>query len=430
MTVSNSMLASKLERRSWFFAAGFLLWVSLDFGYRFFVSKNYDYAGFAAEISYAKYLEGVLIYLLVLFFSPNLLKVPSDYFVAFLVFGLICPLLVFYGLANQEREHLYIVLFGFFIVNFVRKGRIVKLFVLREGYWLAVSGVLLLTFLISLWFFVSGGVRYFNLDLTQVYEFRRGAGEIINTGVMAYLNVWLYKVLGPSLLAIALWKGRFFLAVLVLFLHLYWFGVSAHKAVLFYPFLVVFLWFWFRRSRALFIIPIAMSALVISTLMLAIFVGFDFPASLFIRRAFFVIANNVFDYYEFFSANEHVYWSNSVLSRFIEYPYDLNPADTIGRYRGTDSHVNNSFLSTGFMHAGIWGVVFYGVLAGLLFRLIDSFGAYGVPVWVAVAILIVPSRSLLLSADLPTALLTHGIGVGVLILFLLRRTRSERVGLK
>jgi hypothetical protein len=86
--------------------------------------------------------------------------------------------------------------------------------------------------------------------------------------------------------------------------------------------------------------------------------------------------------------------------------------------------LNNTFLSTGYMHAGVWGIILYGVLAGFLFRLIDSLAGRALPVWLVLAVIIVPSRSLLLSADLPTSILTHGIGVAIIILLLLRRSQA------
>lgn len=213
-------------------------------------------------------------------------------------------------------------------------------------------------------------------------------------------------------------------------LHVFWFGVSAHKAVLFYPLLIIFLWLWLARTNALSLIPLAfVSVLGISLLIFYVFDHGLIP-SMFVRRAFFVPANNLFDYYHFFDKHQFVFWSNSITAKFIHYPYELMPADLIGSERGTDSHVNNSFLSTGYMHAGVFGVFVYAVIVGLLFRLMDSISNNNVPNWVAVSVLIVPSRSLLLSADLPTALLTHGIGVSIIIIFLLnaKRSYSKRCG--
>lgn len=409
-----------LEHRSWFVLGGVALWLALDLGYRVYVTPVHGYSGFVLNLSVLKYVEAWLIYIFLLFWAPAQLRRPSDYFINFLLFGLMAPLLVFYGLADQARGHLYIVLLGYALVDLFRRGSMIRLPILREGpvlaIWLVVAG----TLGVSFWFFWSGGTSFFNLDLTAVYDYRRDVGEVIGAGNMGYVNMWAYKVFGPTLLAIALWKRHFWLAALAFALHVYWFGVSAHKSVLFYPFLVLFLWVWFRRTRALSVVPFAMTGVVVAVLLLYLVVDLGLPASMFIRRVFFVIANNTFYYYEFFSANELVYWSNSVLSTVLEYPYDINPARVIGDSRGTESHVNNTFLSTGYMHAGVWGIVFYGILAGFIFRIVDSVAASGVPIWVAIAVLIVPARSLLLSSDLPTALLTHGIGIGVLILLLLR----------
>ena len=426
MTVARALQG--LEHRGWFVLGGLALWLALELGYRLYVSPVHGYSGFVLDLNVIKYIEAWLIYIFLLFWAPAQLRRPSDYFINFLLFGLMTPLLLFYGVSDQSREHLYIVLLGYALVDVFRRGPVLRIPVLREGPFFAIWALVLGALGVSFWFVWSGGMGFFNLDLTAVYDFRRDVGAVVNQGVMGYVNTWSYKVFGPALLAIALWRRHFWLAGLVFILHVYWFGVSSHKSVLFYPFLVLFLWVWFRRTSALSVVPFAMAGVVVAVLLVYLVTDYGFLASMFIRRVFFVIADNTFYYYEFFSSNQLVYWSNSVLSRFVEYPYDLNPARVIGDSRGTEAHVNNTFLSTGYMHAGVLGIVLYGILAGFIFRLVDSVSASGVPIWVAIAVLIVPSRSLLLSADLPTALLTHGIAVGVLMLLLLRSRNGSRRG--
>jgi hypothetical protein len=240
---------------------------------------------------------------------------------------------------------------------------------------------------------------------------------------MGYINVWTWKVFGPALLTISLWRKKYWLAALVIGLHVYWFGVSAHKSVLFYPLLVIFIWFFFSHRSALIIVPLGAAGIVVASLLSFFILDYGLPASLFIRRVFYVIAKNTFDYYEFFSDHPRIWWSNSFFSLGLQnYPYDVSPAILIGQLRGTAAHINNSFLSTGYMHAGIYGIVLYGVFAGLLFRLIDSLATKGIPHWIVLGILVVPCQALLLSADLPTSLLTHGIGIGIFIIFLMRKS--------
>jgi hypothetical protein len=77
-------------------------------------------------------------------------------------------------------------------------------------------------------------------------------------------------------------------------------------------------------------------------------------------------------------------------------------------------------FATGFMHAGIFGVVLYGSLAGILFKLVDSCAFHGLPTWVAVALLVAPGQALLTGTDFFSALLTHGLAAALLLLLLYR----------
>ena len=61
------------------------------------------------------------------------------------------------------------------------------------------------------------------------------------------------------------------------------------------------------------------------------------------------------------------------------------------------------------MHLGALGIIVYSVLVGFLFKIIDSISNRGMPVVIATSVLIIPILTLITSADLPTALLTHGI---------------------
>lgn len=410
----------RLESAHWFVLSALVFRSLLEISYLGFVSPLYGYMGFVLDVEPLKYIESWLIYAGMIAIFPRRLKKASDFLLVYLLFAFLTPLLVFYGLANASREHAYILLLGVFLILVFRGHRPLKIPILKGGKQIAYLLVSLGAIVVTTWMIYSGGLSFFNLDFTRVYEFRRDAGDVIRVGPMAYLVTWAMKVFGPVMLALALWKNKYVMALAVFALHVVWFGISAQKAVFFYPFLVTFLWMWFRNTRALAFVPIGMSLIVGSTLLLYVVFSEVFVASMLIRRAFFVPSNLTFAYYEFFSQNQFVFWSNSITSALLEYPYDLGPADLIGRYIGSDGHANNSFLATGYMHAGVVGIAFYGVSVGILFRIIDSLAYKGVPPWVAVASIIVPSQSLLVGADLPTAILTHGIGVSAVVLFLLR----------
>jgi hypothetical protein len=275
------------------------------------------------------------------------------------------------------------------------------------------------------WFVYSGGTQYFNLDLTQVYEFRRDVAGLTNEGIMAYVNVWATKVFGPLLLAMALLYRQWWLAFLAVSLHVFWFGVSAHKAVLFYPLLVLFVWFWFRHSRALSVYALGIMAVVLVCTAVYLYSGNMMLGTLFIRRTFFVPAKNVFYYYDFFAQNQLIWWSDSITSSFITYPYDLPPAELVGDLQDTEAHVNISFIAMGYAQAGALGVFLYSTIVGFIFRLVDSFAARGLDTWFCIAVVLVPMWALVRASDLPTAILTHGVGISLFLMFLVNRPKAR-----
>lgn len=420
-------LSLNLEQSKWFVMAALLFRALLEIAYRGFVNPVFEYSGFVLNFDMLKYIESWIIYLILIYFTPKMLIRPSDYLLAYMLFAFLAPLLVYYSLANAARDHLYIVLLSVFMVYIFKNGKLFKVHFVRYGGVIVVAILGLGSFGVTIWMMMSGGLNYFNLDLMRVYEFREDSGASINIGLMSYINSWAMKVFGPIALTIALWQKRYIIAVFVIGMHILWFGISAHKAVLFYPFLVIFLWVWFRNTRALSLIALGMSLVVFLSFLLYIYMDDIIVSSMFVRRVFFVPSLLTFSYYDFFSVRNFIYWSQSFTSFFIMYPYDVSAAILIGQHLGIDAHANNSFLSTGYMHAGVPGVILYGVLVGYLFRMIDSIAKKGIPAWVAVASVLVPSQALIISADLPTTLLTHGLGISMLLLILMRSklTKSD-----
>lgn len=394
----------------------------LELGYQDFVFPVYEYTGLTLELDSTKYLESWIIFVLLLALFPTRLIRVSDYMLGYLLFVFLSPLLVFYGLTNADRSHLYIVLGSVALTMIVRSGRPFRIPYVSSGRVISIvlmyAGILAVT----VWMLASGGMSYFNLDFAKVYDFRAVVGEVLDQGPMAYLNTWATKVFGPIALALALWHRQFLLAFALVVLHVFWFGVSSHKAILFFPLLVVSVWLGFRFFRAIALMPFGMSLIIGVAYYFYIELGEIMPGAVLIHRVFFVPAELTFKYYEFFSTNPHVYWSESLTSWFLQYPYDVSTPKVIGAFRGNpEENANNSYLATGYMHAGVFGMAIYGILVGLIMRTLDSIAREGVPVWLVVACSIVPVQALLTSADLPPALLTHGLGVAILLLLLLRR---------
>ena len=403
------------EKPAFFWAGIVFLRSILDVSYVLLVNPNFEYSGFGLELNILKYIESMLMLFFFGCITPQLLQKPSDYLLFTFYFGFILPIGSYYSLNDQSRLDFYLILMCCVLVYLFSKGRRFKVPSVRHGQVLAGLLCLLFGSLTTFWLISTSGLRYFNLDFNLVYDYRRLIGETSYVGFMAYAIPWTTNVIGPASLGYALYRRQYWMVLIIFGLHVVWFGFSSHKSVLFYPFLIVTLWGWFQRTRAFSPVTIGVSFILLLSLADYLIRGNIFYGSLLTRRVFFVVAKNTFDYFEFFTVNSKVFWSNSFLSWFLDYPYHITPARLIGESRGTESHVNNSFVSTGYMHAGVYGLIFYGVVAGILFRIIDSLSKNYIQTLLVLSAILVPSRALLLSADLPTSLLTHGIGLALII---------------
>jgi hypothetical protein len=75
-------------------------------------------------------------------------------------------------------------------------------------------------------------------------------------------------------------------------------------------------------------------------------------------------------------------------------------------------------VSSGYSHAGFVGVVVYSVIIGYILGVANYLVRRGVPVWIAVAILAGPFRTAWADSDLFASLLTHGILIAIVLIWI------------
>ena len=209
MYLSSRKILAALESTGWLAVWAVVLRATLEVAYLEFVSPIFEYAGFVVDIDYLKYVESWVLYLLLIYVFPKKLDKASDYLMAYMLFAFLAPLLVFYGLSNASREHLYVLLLGVMLISLFRSGKPFRIPTIKRGPVIALVIMGIGIVVVTAWMVRSGGLMFFNLDVTRVYEFRREVGGVINQGVMGYLIVWATKVFGPVLLAVALWRKKY-----------------------------------------------------------------------------------------------------------------------------------------------------------------------------------------------------------------------------
>lgn len=393
----------------------------LDLAYVYVVSPVYSYSGFTTSISIVAVIESYLMMIIIGLAIPSTIKRASHFFIWMFAMASVIPTLSFYAMHSGSRIFMYAIVIGFLCIVLVSKLPVVRIGTLKEGRTIGIFLLIIMVVAVAASLIAKGGLSHFNLDLTKVYEHRREVGALINVGLWGYINTWVYKVINPALIAWALWRKKGCLFLIFTALQVLFFAISSHKAVLFYPVLILAVYFIVRKREAFKYITWGLIGVIIFSSCIYLIFDNIWLASLFVRRVFFVPAILNFAYYELFSDIGHVYMSNSVLSSLFSYPFEYNYTNMVSLYLlgNPDTNCNNGFLATGYMHFGYLGMWIFSIIVGLLLWIVDSLVGKRMPKWLGISILTIPFFSLFTSADLTTALLTHGILLGLLILLII-----------
>lgn len=422
-------LRKVVEGKVFFLVACVIFRATLDLSYTKYVSVYYGYSGFDLVFDYLPYFVSWVIFVSCLFITPYKLNKLSDYFFVTANLSLVAPLTSLYGLTDKSIYPLMVCVCAISLTYFMANSRFIKVPhvpLMRSGGRIAFYLSACMVVFLVIWCFASGAVRNFNLDLSKVYEFRDVNAELTNIGILAYINNWVYKVFTIFLLAYALYKRWYVMVLLCLVLQVFFFGISGQKSVLFMPVLVFGVWYYFRKSSSLVIMPLALAAIVGVSLALSIFTEHTLIGSLFIRRVFYVPSALTYDYFDFFEVHPHLYWGDSVLSWLVHYDYNQSLSELIGGYIGTGENANNGFIASGYAQAGLIGVFIYVAILGLVLRFLDVVGRSCDALWLAIALTIIPLRSLVVASDLPVIMITHGFLIAIGLLLLVRRARPNK----
>ena len=276
-----------------------------------------------------------------------------------------------------------------------------------------------------------GGLSTFNLNLEKVYSFRSLASENM-PGFFSYIYSNFSNVLIPTLIVLGVTFRRWLFVLVGLFCATILFGMTHHKSVLFTPFAVIILYFFFQKI----ISPSGVGLPLLFALLLAVFeilyiseiLKLDFTAiytSYYVRRTLMVPPMLDSSWITFFSDFPKYYWANSKFGLGIaEAPASISAPYLIGRevFGSERMGANGGLIASGFANAGLIGVFVYSSLTGIVIGLLNTFGRFLGHEFVAalscpIVLIIVTST------DFATAILTHGLFLLVLLLHLVPQKR-------
>lgn len=394
--------------------------------YMIYVVDFYDYMGFTNALNIGKVILApfTIIASFALLCNNGL---PSYFFLNIIIALIVTPSLIIFSGSDLPFSFIAITWFAFAILaivsRFCRLPRIQTVQI--DGIQLLYSfATLSLLFIVCI--FAMGGATYINFDLSRVYEFRQAAEDNM-LGIFSYLLPNFAKAIVPVGMALSLFYRKWLLLVVFIFCSVMIFALSSHKAPLFMPFIIIFV-YWLSHYKEV------TSLYLLALIIFVIIGGFDFYllqsgiggivgwfGSLGIRRMLLVPSFLNWNYYDFFSVNPYDYWSRSKLTiGFVVSPYEDNIADLIGSAMfEKDMHANTGWIGSGMANAGYFGIALYSLLFGLFISLIDTY-AQKVGYSLVTSAFLVVVLTAALSADFTSMLLTHGLLLLLCILILLK----------
>ena len=196
--------------------------------------------------------------------------------------------------------------------------------------------------------------------------------------------------------------------------------LTTHKSYFFYLLLIMISIYACKHNNKHTLIYFMIFVIFVSYISLNFFDN-AFIGSLIYRRAYLSSAQAVYLYYNFFSINDFIFWSNSVMSSFINYPYEGQYNKIVYNFFFDKNSGNNtSFFTIGYMHAGFLGVALYCFIYKLLINYLDALQEqFMIPTWCIVTINFIPFYILINFSDLTVSLLSHGLLLSLILTYLL-----------
>jgi hypothetical protein len=234
----------------------------------------------------------------------------------------------------------------------------------------------------------------------------------------------------PYVLILSFYQKKLIFSGIFIVLYFFLAIVFMSKVLFFIPLMLIFMYL-FYNSRYFFFLTLTapIVLLIISLIEYGILVKYNgiidyFGSGIFgnylIRRIILIPSIVNFSYLEFFSLNDHLYWGESKISIGLLNEFKFLPGSEkiIGNsfYQDTYS-VNSGLIGSGYANLGIWGVIIYSILVGLLFSLLNSL-SQNIKSNLVYCIFFTSLYYIFLITDLMAVFNTYGLALLILLIML------------
>jgi hypothetical protein len=425
-----------------FLVLGILVFIACyQWIYIHWLNPTFDYFGYEYNRPSAAYLLlAWLLSALPSFWMPLSIDRPSKliYWVLYLTVFIPSMFIPLFAGINKPSEvtGLMITLFaGFAITGLSYLRPLLNLHpphLAGSRFWYGFS---LVAGVLTLWVIVAFRGNLHIVSFMDIYDIRNAADDVMAGTWLNYPLMLLPGAIDPFLMGWGLYHKKPWMFVMGALGQLLVYGTMGTKgsvtSILFIP----AIYFLVRGDRSRFAIRLTWSVIMLFVVLsvLAPFAG-DTPGLL-LWTVLFVVFSRVFganglltaQYYGFFQINPHTYLSHAkVFNWFIHYPYANSLGLEVGPYYLGDPTFDATahfWATDGIAGFGLWGILLVSALCAFVFWTLDSV-AQGHDSRLAALVISYVAYNFA-NGSLFTTLLSGGLGLLMVILYLMPREHSE-----
>jgi hypothetical protein len=395
--------------------------------YRWVVIPTWGYEGFHQRATLLRQLAAGMLASLPGLWMPIKLERPSQVVYWMLYLLIIVPTCLVSMWALEDQSSGPAVLSSCLVGLFALMGLVYRVpllplpqLLLRRyefGVLLVLMSTIFYAFLMS-----SFGFQFHFVSFADTYSVRAEYQATLEQApvLVAYAISWQAWVINPFVMAMGLrWRRPSWLLIGVL-AQFAIYSISAFRSMFFSAALLLYL-LWVMSSEWTFGTRFAMtwSAVFASAGALQYFGLALTPAAFITVRMTALPGLLTGYYYEFFSSHPHALLGHSVFKSFVGYPYAVQPPYLIAStyFHNSVMESNANLWADGFANFGYAGLVIASLLLGFVLWLYDSMSSRQDKLFAALAIGL-PAFALA-NTGILTALLTNGIGLAMVLIYLM-----------
>jgi hypothetical protein len=267
------------------------------------------------------------------------------------------------------------------------------------------------------------GFHFHYVSFEETYSVRAQFQETLTQvpSIVAYAIGWQAWVINPFIIAVGLRSRRtsWILAGAAGQFAVY--SITAFRSMLFSTCLLLYL-LWLLRSVKTFgsRLVITWTAIFAGT-GASLFFGYGLMAEALVGVRMTALPGLLTGYYyEFFSSHPQAHLGHSILKSLVDYPYAVEPPYLIGSiyFHSASNDANANIWADAYANFGYAGIICFTVLLAILLWLYDSMAASSRDVKVAALAIGLPAFALA-NGGLLTSLLTNGVGLAMLLVYLM-----------